>query len=283
MLEVIFLWTLALMWIIFATVQDLRSREIANWLSFSLIIFALGFRFFYSLFEAGEFSFFYQGLIGLGIFFILGNLFYYSKIFAGGDAKLMIALGAILPIYGTFLENAKFFFIFLFLFFFAGAVYSLIVSVSLQIQNFKAFRKEFKVQFRKNKKIFYLALSVGIIIMCFGFIESILFVFGVLLFLTGYLYIYAKTIEEVCMVKTLNVGKLTEGDWLYEDLKVGRKKIKATWNGLTKEEIAMIKKHGKVKKVRIKQGIPFTPAFLISLIILFWIYFSEMNLFAFLF
>ena len=31
---------------IFAVVQDLKKREIANWVNFSLIIFALGFRFF---------------------------------------------------------------------------------------------------------------------------------------------------------------------------------------------------------------------------------------------
>jgi len=46
MYEVIFLIVLALVWVIFATIQDIRTREVANWLSFSLIIFALGFRFF---------------------------------------------------------------------------------------------------------------------------------------------------------------------------------------------------------------------------------------------
>jgi hypothetical protein len=30
-------------------------------------------------------NFFYQGLIGLGIFFIIGNAFYYGRLFAGGD------------------------------------------------------------------------------------------------------------------------------------------------------------------------------------------------------
>ena len=45
-----------------------------------------------------SFNFFYQGLIGLGIFFVLGNAFYYGRFFAGGDAKLMISLGAILPL-----------------------------------------------------------------------------------------------------------------------------------------------------------------------------------------
>ena len=105
MFEVIFLFVLALIWIMFATVQDIRKREVANWVSFSLIIFALGFRFFYSLFSDMGFDFFYQGLIGFGIFLILGNLLYYGKMFAGGDAKLMIALGAVLPFSVIFKDN----------------------------------------------------------------------------------------------------------------------------------------------------------------------------------
>ncbi len=98
MYEVIFLWALALIYIIFAVIQDIKTKEIANWINFSLIAFSLGFRFFYSLFNGIDFSFFYNGLIGLGIFFVIGNILYYSKVFAGGDAKLMISLGAILPI-----------------------------------------------------------------------------------------------------------------------------------------------------------------------------------------
>ena len=68
MFEVIFLGILALVWIVFATIQDIKSREIANWLNFSLIIFALGFRFFYSLFELNDFNFLYQGLLVLECF-----------------------------------------------------------------------------------------------------------------------------------------------------------------------------------------------------------------------
>ena len=104
MFEVIFLSVFALIWLIFASIQDLRTRMVSNWISFSLIIFVLGFRFFYSLFNE-NFAFFYQGLIGLGIFFVLGNLLYYGKMFAGGDAKLMIALGAVLPFSENFFKN----------------------------------------------------------------------------------------------------------------------------------------------------------------------------------
>jgi len=267
MFEIIFLGVLALLWILFATIQDLRSREIANWVSFSLIIFALGFRFFYSLFLGEDFSFFYQGIFGVGIFFALGNLLYYGRMFAGGDAKLMIALGAILPIYGTILENVQIFFMFFFVFFFSGALYSFGVSGILAIKNFKIFKKEFVLQFKKYSKLIYLVMFLGLGIMALGFVEVIFFFLGILLFVLPYLYVFAKAIDESCMVKQVNVEKLTEGDWLYDDVIIGKKKIKAKWDGLSKEEIKIIRK--KYKKVKIKQGIPFTPVFLISLIILF--------------
>ena len=37
----IFLIILALIWLIFAVISDLKTREVPNWLNFSLIIFAL--------------------------------------------------------------------------------------------------------------------------------------------------------------------------------------------------------------------------------------------------
>ena len=122
--EIFFLIILASLWLVFAVIQDLRKREIANWLSFSLIIFAVGFRFLYSLFS-GNFSFFYHGLIGLAIFFILANILYYGRFFAGGDFKLMIALGAILPFSDNFSNNLEIFLIFIAFFFLTGEIYTI--------------------------------------------------------------------------------------------------------------------------------------------------------------
>jgi len=274
MYEIVFLFTLALVWIVFAVVQDLRKREIANWLNFSLIVFALGFRFFYSLFSSDSFGFFYQGLLGLIIFLLLGNLLYYGKVFAGGDAKLMIALGTVLPFSESFLANLEFFSVFFILFLFVGAAYSLLGSVVLSLNNFQNFRKEFSHQIRKNKKFVLPALLFAILLMAFGFLESLFFFIGILVFLLPYLYVYAKAVDESCMIKKVKTSKLTEGDWLYKDVRVGRNVIKASWDGLRKEEINLLKK--KHEFVLIRQGIPFSPAFLISFIVL--IYFWKIGL-----
>ncbi len=271
MIEVVFLAALALIWIIFAVIQDLRSHEVSNWLNFSLIVFALGFRFFYSLFSGSGFSFFYQGLIGLAIFFAVGNLLYYGKLFAGGDAKLMIALGAVLPLTTSFTSNVKIFIFFLLLFFFAGAIYTIITSAALGIKNSKELEKEFKKQFAKNKSRLSLTISFAVILAVAGFfIDPLLIYLAIMIFILPYIYIYAKSVDEACMIKSVSTQNLVEGDWLYKSVKVGRKTIKADWDGLTHEDISVLKKSHK--KVRIREGVPFTPVFLISFVLMLLLY-----------
>lgn len=282
MFQVIFLVALTLVWMAFAVVQDLKKREIANWVNFSLIIFALGFRFFYSLFNGTEdgtgFNFFFQGLIGLGIFFILGNLLYYCRMFAGGDAKLLFALGAILPFSESFSVNLKIFILFLILFLFSGAVYGLFVSITLILNHLKKFKKEFTKQFKQNKIIFILSLFLALFFIIFGFFpngipfgsDSFMVYLGILIFIIPYFYFSAKSLDEVCMIKKIYPKNLTEGDWLYKDVRIGNKTIKKSWDGLTKEEIKLLKKN---KYVLVRQGIPFSPAFLISFLILIYFWF----------
>jgi len=281
MLEVIFLSVLALIWLSAATIQDLKKRMVYNWISFSLIVFALGFRFFYSLFN-NNFSFFYEGLIGLGIFFILGNLLYYGKMFAGGDAKLMIALGTILPFSTNLLVNVKIFAMFFIIFLFAGGIYGFFWSAFLPFTNIEKFRKEFKEQFNKNRKIILSSISLSIVFLVLGFFENLFFYLGLLTFIFPYLYIHAKTVDEFCLVKDIKTKDLEEGDWIYKDIKIGNSIIKASWHGLNKEEIKTIK--GKLNKIKIREGIPFVPAFLISfavfLVIYFW-YFEFFENFLF--
>jgi len=271
MFEVVFLCALAIAWIIVAIIQDLRVREVANWVNFSLIIFALGFRFFWSLFESNNFSFFYQGLIGLGIFFVVGNLLYYGKVFAGGDAKLMIALGSILPFYGTLGDNAGIFVLFILSFLISGAIYGLVSSFVIAFRNKNEFNREFRKQFNERKRIIYFFLVAGILILASGFYLKILFLFGIFAFIFPYLYLFAKSVDEACMVKLISSEKLSVGDWLYKDIVVSGKKVKASWDGLSEKEISFIRK-GR-KKVLIRTGIPFTPVFLIAFIVLIYVTF----------
>lgn len=277
MIEIIFLSALALLWLVFASVSDLRNRIVPNWLNFSLIIFALGFRFFYSLFTDLSFGFFIQGVIGLGIFLVLGNVFYYGRLFAGGDAKLMIALGAVLGFSTDFFSNIQSYALFYLIFLFTGAFYGLLWSGVLPMKNLKEYRGQFKKQFSKNKKLFLAVFSLGIVVALAGFFQSIFFLFGTLIFIFPYLYTHAKAVDESSFVKNVSVKDLTEGDWLNKSLKIGNKTIQAKWRGLNKDEIKLIQKHKK--NVVIKYGIPFVPVFLISFLIFLYFYFNGIDIF----
>lgn len=273
----VFLIILGLIWITFAVVQDLRKREIANWLNFSLAIFALGFRLFYSLFEGEGFSFFLQGVIGFLVFFVIGNLLYYGKVFAGGDAKLMISLGAVIPFSETISFNLNLVLVFFLLFLVAGALYGLVFGGILALRSKKKFSKEFLRQFHKGKWIVYLSIIFSIFLIGVSFFETISLYLAILIFIFPYIYFSAKAIDESCMIRKIDVNSLTEGDWLYNDISIGKKMIKAKWSGLTNGEIDFLKKHKQF--ILIRQGIPFSPVFLISYLVLIFISFNELSYF----
>ena len=76
------------------------------------------------------------------------------------------------------------------------------------------------------------------------------------------------------MIKNVKTSEVVEGDWLYKNLKIGKKVIKSNWDGLTKEQIKEIRK--RYKKIKIRQGIPFTPVFLISFLIIIYLWRNEL-------
>lgn len=260
------LFVFGIIWIIFAVVQDIRKREIANWLNYSLIIFVLGYRFFYSLFFS-NYAFFYEGLIGLTLFFIISRLLYYGKLFAGGDANLMMALGAIIPFSLILSENIKLSLLFLLGFFFIGAIYSLLFSFVLSMKNSKKFKKIFFELYFKNKKLVYLSIFFGLFFILLSRGDFLVSLFGVFIIFFPYLYFHTKAVDIACMIKKIKVQELSEGDWLYRSVKIGSKTIEASWDGLTKKDIALLKKNKKF--ILVRQGIPFAPVFSFAFILFF--------------
>src|SRR3989344_408997 len=161
-----FLLTIAFIWILGATVTDLKKREVPDWLSISLVAIALVARMIYSLLEK-DISFFLQGALFFAIFFALANLFYYARIFAGGDAKLLMGLGAILaaPPVLPFSQGTSAVipiplpFVFIINLLIVGALYGLLFIIVIAIKNRKGFFPEFAKRCRKVRR-FYLAITV---------------------------------------------------------------------------------------------------------------------------
>jgi len=262
--EDVFLIILALVWIFVAVIQDFRKREIANWWNFSLIAMALAYRACVSVF-LWDYNYVVWGIIGFSAFFILAYGFYYARVFAGGDAKLLMGLGAILPFSNELMENVELGLYFIILFLVCGSIYGLFYSLGLALKNNKKFGKELGKQFDKNKKLVKIFLVLAILVLLVVLIarEFMFIWFSLLVLIFPFLFIYAKSIEENCMLKYVGVKSLTIGDWLAQPIKIGKKKIKPNWEGLDEKQLKLIQGEYK-KKVLIKYGIPFTPAFLLA-------------------
>jgi Flp pilus assembly protein protease CpaA len=257
--EYLFLYVLSFLWILFAVFQDLKYKEISNWLTFSLIAFVLAYRAIYSSYS-GDYTFFFKGLFGVLFFVAIGYGFYYSRVFAGGDAKLLFGLGGIFP-YQSYFDFAFYGIGFIFLLLASGVIYTLIYSSFIAFRNKKTFVFEFKKQLKINKFVFYLSLIASFILL---FFIEYLFYLPILLFLV---FVYVKAIETSSMIKLISPHLVTEGDWLYESVKVGNRNIETSVHGLSYGDILYLRKHNK--KVKIKLGIPFAPAFLIAILCYF--------------
>ncbi|MDP3026409.1 MAG: hypothetical protein Q8N63_01785, partial [Nanoarchaeota archaeon] len=196
----------------------------------------------------------------------LGNLFYYARLFAGGDAKLMISLGTILPLSYSWIVNVKIFGFFILLFLLGGSIYALIYALFLIAQNLNSFKKEFVRQWNNYKKLFLIGLVFALIwtLLAFFISQTALVLIGLVVLLFPGLYVFAKAVEESCMVREVSWNKVTEGDWLYKEVRIGKNLIKANWEGVSKKELEIIKKYKK--KIFVKYGIPFTPSFLFGLV-----------------
>src|SRR3989338_201636 len=105
-------YTLALLALGWASYTDFKTREVPDWLNFSLVASGIGINLIFSLVFL-DFSYIANSLLGFGLFFLLGMLMFYTGQWGGGDSKMLMGLGALLGL-GLFAR------IFEFKVFFAG-------------------------------------------------------------------------------------------------------------------------------------------------------------------
>ena len=254
-----FLFWLFFIGIVVASLQDLKRREVDNWLNLFLLMASFSFVFFKAIFERDP-TIVFQAGFALVILFAFMNLFYYGRIFAGGDAKLLFAV-TVFFIGTTFIATLINIGVFLLFLMVAGSVYGLIYSVVLYVRNFDEVNKKIRVGFLALW-IRYLVL-VGVVLFMFSYVSWMFLFFAIFVWTFSVLYVFAKGLENVAMTRVISGKRLREGDWLAEDIKVGSKVIKADWEGLSLKDVKLLRK----RKVRIKEGLPFVPAFLIAFVL----------------
>jgi len=273
MKEYYFLFLIAGIVSVLAVVQDMKKREVANWLNFIFIAVALSYRGFYA-FIFGNKDFFFYGALGFAFMFFMAYVLYYARAFAGGDAKLLMGFGVILP-YNSYLDILILGIGFIFALFLCGLIWSLGYSIYLVFKEKEKFKKEFLKNWKINfNKVIIVSLVIFIILLIF-FGKLIGIILGLFVFLSGILLIYVKSLDEV-LLKEIKVGELREGDWIEREVKIGKKTIEKSVHGLSLKDIEFLKRYAKGKKIKIKEGIPFTPAFFGALIIM--VFFLEVLL-----
>ena len=282
----IILMILAFIGIFIATIFDIKTKEIPNWLNFTLLTTALAFLLFQTIIT-WDLTPLIRGLVGLAIMLIVSNIFYYTKLFGGGDAKLLIALGPTLPLQGvgnilhnTIIPLATFIIVLLVI----GFLWGIGASAYLIISNWKSRGKEIKRELRKQNKKYrilnIISITTALILtsLAIGYSLYTLIILAALIALIFPLTIYSKTIENTIMIRVKKISELREGDWISKNIKVGEDVIKSTFEGLTKNEIKHLRKHYKPnKELRIKEGIVFTPAFLITITLYVTLWHTTLN------
>lgn len=263
----LFLVGIGLSWLFAGSIFDLKTFEVPDWLSYSLMVVGIGLRLIYSL-AIWNFSFILYGILGLVIMIGLGFAMYYGKQWGGGDCKLLMGVGALFGSSPSFLDlEWPFLLVLLLNILIVGGIYGMIWSLILMINNYKRFLVEFKKQRFLEVKlsliafIFIIAVSYYFEILIYGLLFGIILIFGI------FMLIIIKTVEKVCMIRRIEVEKLTEGDWVAEDIKINDKVICSSKDlGLSLDQIAKLKKNN-VKKILVKYGIPFVPAFFIAFVL----------------
>ena len=136
-------------------------------------------------------------------------------------------------------------------------------------RNFKKAIKAAKEEVIARKWL-YIA-SVGLIIITMivsifltGLTAVMAFYFSLLILAYLLLFIFIKASEKSGMYARVPVSKLTEGDWVAEDIKIKGKLVYSKKSlGITPEQINKLKK-AKIRSVIVKTGIKFLIAILIG-------------------
>ena len=261
------------------SITDLKTREVPDFVNYGLIISGVALNLLFSIVYS-NFSFIINSIAGLAIFYAIAWVMFYAGQWGGGDSKMLMGLGSMIG-FNVFSIKTQFLTAFLINALIVGAAYGIIWSVLLVIKNRKGFSREMKKMLSepkivRAKKVLLSLMVLTLAVILFaakGYVRILLLTLLFMILVTFYLWIFVKAVEKSCMQKLVEPSKLTEGDWIVNDIYVNKKYICGPKDlGVGKKQIRQLiefYRKGKVKKILIKEGIPFVPSFFLAFIAAF--------------
>ena len=272
---------ISLIALIIASITDIKKREVPDFLNFSLIGIGIVLGATLSIINWIIWPLL-AAIGGLAVGYGIGALMYYTGQWGGGDAKMLMGLGALHSVAflgpNSFILNSTFplFFTIIITIFIAGAGYSLIYLIGLIIAHWRRYHQALSKKLKEKNLRKQRWIVVSVIILCIiGIIMTsdlqlklLIASFGVLVVLGLYTSVIVKTAEKALMIKKILVSKLVEGDWIAKNVIVkGEIVCGPKTLGVEKKHLTLLKKL-KVKSVYVKEGVPFIPGFLLGYILI---------------
>jgi len=261
---------IALIAVTIGAYTDIKTLEVPDWLNYALIATGIAGNLIYWIFYSDS-GYIIRCVLGLGLSLIIGLLMYYTGQWGGGDSKMLFGLGALLGLeYDSFGLFSKF----LINMIFAGALYGMVFIAVMAFKNKKKILQNLKKQRQTHRLYIGIIAIVALIIINFLSItpelKILLCLLILIMYFMNYLLIFVRVVEKVSMVKNIDPEKLTEGDWIVDEIKIDGKYITGPKDlGIEKKKIEQLikfKQEGKINKIKVKYGIPFVPSFFIALV-----------------
>lgn len=263
---------------------DIKTHEVPDYLTYTLVAAGICFAAVSSL-VARDLTVVWSvlgALIGFGI----GALLYYTGQWGGGDAKLLMGVGAILGFNATWFariaEGAVIpmpaFVWFLAFTLVGGAAYGIVWMLVILARNPRVFWKAYIERLRSLQWPRAVVLGASAVLIAlsayvayrFSVVLAVpVFVLAALVYCAFYFTVAVQVVEVALMRKRVKPKALTEGDWVIGGLRVGRSQIIPTGTvSVSLKQIALARKKAPRTTVTIKTGIPFVPSFLIAYVAL---------------
>ncbi len=254
----IFAFTIAAM--SFASYFDIKTREVPDFISYLLIAGGLSIN---AVISITSYSVSNLEFIPLSMLLLFGFSYtmYILGQWGGGDVKLMLGLAMVFTAAG-FYSHLSFIALFINMLIFGG-LYGIVGTVAYGVIKIKKLSK-----FLGLYDIPLVGAGAAVIVFSAFYLPTplnFLIAFSAFLLVSmRYIYVVAQNL----MFVNTDVNKLTEGDWLADDVKdeSGKVVVKRRQTGLLAADIKELKEHG-VNTVLVKIGLPFVPGLFLGVII----------------